>query len=292
MRDAHDVATVRAAEAELMAALPDGTLMQRAAAGLAAVCADLLEPGLRGAGRRADRQRRQRRRRALRRGPAGPARRAAYSRSLPGRPGPRGRARRALRGVGRPRRRPAPTRRRALRSCRADLVLDGISASAARAACGSRTPSLAARPRARRDRGRGRPAQRHRRRHRRGRRARGPRRRHRHLRHVEARAARRSRRRARRRGRAGRHRPGTAPAARPTSCSAQAADVAALLPVAHRRLRQVPPGRHRRRLRQRAASPARPCCPSAAPSAAARGWSGSSPPSRRWRSCGSGGRRP
>jgi ADP-dependent NAD(P)H-hydrate dehydratase / NAD(P)H-hydrate epimerase len=43
MRDAREVAKVRAAEAELMAALPDGTLMQRAAAGLAAICAQLLD---------------------------------------------------------------------------------------------------------------------------------------------------------------------------------------------------------------------------------------------------------
>ena len=42
MRDAREVAKVRAAEAELMAALPDGTLMQRAATGLAGVCAQLL----------------------------------------------------------------------------------------------------------------------------------------------------------------------------------------------------------------------------------------------------------
>ncbi len=42
MRDAHDVAKVRAAESELMAAVPDGALMQRAAAGLASVCATLL----------------------------------------------------------------------------------------------------------------------------------------------------------------------------------------------------------------------------------------------------------
>ena len=44
MRYAHAVADVRAAERELMARLPDGALMQRAAAGLAAVCADLLDP--------------------------------------------------------------------------------------------------------------------------------------------------------------------------------------------------------------------------------------------------------
>ena len=43
MRDAREVAKVRAAEAELMAALPDGTLMQRAATGLAAICAQLLD---------------------------------------------------------------------------------------------------------------------------------------------------------------------------------------------------------------------------------------------------------
>ncbi|MFI7411136.1 NAD(P)H-hydrate dehydratase [Streptomyces sp. NPDC049627] len=42
MRSAYSVETVRAAERELMARLPDGALMQRAAAGLAAACADLL----------------------------------------------------------------------------------------------------------------------------------------------------------------------------------------------------------------------------------------------------------
>lgn len=42
MRDAHAVAEVRAAEQGLMATLPPGALMARAAAGLAAVCARLL----------------------------------------------------------------------------------------------------------------------------------------------------------------------------------------------------------------------------------------------------------
>jgi hydroxyethylthiazole kinase-like uncharacterized protein yjeF len=42
VRDAYQVAKIRAAEAALMAIVPDGTLMQRAAAGLAAVCAGLL----------------------------------------------------------------------------------------------------------------------------------------------------------------------------------------------------------------------------------------------------------
>ncbi|MGP3773738.1 NAD(P)H-hydrate dehydratase [Streptomyces sp. SDT5-1] len=42
MRFAHDVETVRFAERQLMARLPEGALMQRAAAGLAAACADLL----------------------------------------------------------------------------------------------------------------------------------------------------------------------------------------------------------------------------------------------------------
>ncbi|WP_436786407.1 NAD(P)H-hydrate dehydratase [Yinghuangia sp. YIM S10712] len=42
MREAHSVEQVRAAEAALMAVLPEGTLMQRAAAGLAATCAGLL----------------------------------------------------------------------------------------------------------------------------------------------------------------------------------------------------------------------------------------------------------
>ncbi|WP_404815340.1 NAD(P)H-hydrate dehydratase [Streptomyces thermolineatus] len=42
MRSAHTVHDVRAAEAALMARLPEGALMQRAAAGLAAVCAGVL----------------------------------------------------------------------------------------------------------------------------------------------------------------------------------------------------------------------------------------------------------
>ncbi|NEC08262.1 NAD(P)H-hydrate epimerase, partial [Streptomyces sp. SID7909] len=42
MRTAYSVDTVRAAEAALMARVPEGALMQRAAAGLAAACADLL----------------------------------------------------------------------------------------------------------------------------------------------------------------------------------------------------------------------------------------------------------
>ncbi|MEY7980734.1 bifunctional ADP-dependent NAD(P)H-hydrate dehydratase/NAD(P)H-hydrate epimerase, partial [Streptomyces pilosus] len=42
MRTAYGVEMVRAAERELMARLPEGALMQRAAAGLAAACADAL----------------------------------------------------------------------------------------------------------------------------------------------------------------------------------------------------------------------------------------------------------
>src|SRR3954451_2981076 len=42
MRRAHTVEQVRAAEAELMATLPEGALMQRAAAGLAAAVGDFL----------------------------------------------------------------------------------------------------------------------------------------------------------------------------------------------------------------------------------------------------------
>ena len=42
MRNAHSVAAVRAAERELMARLPPGALMLRAAAGLGAVCAGLV----------------------------------------------------------------------------------------------------------------------------------------------------------------------------------------------------------------------------------------------------------
>jgi ADP-dependent NAD(P)H-hydrate dehydratase / NAD(P)H-hydrate epimerase len=43
MRNAHTVADVRAAEHALMANVPDGLLMQRAAAGLAAICGTLLD---------------------------------------------------------------------------------------------------------------------------------------------------------------------------------------------------------------------------------------------------------
>src|SRR3979490_462549 len=42
MRDAYSVSNVRAAEAALFALVPDGARMQRAAAGLASVCAGLL----------------------------------------------------------------------------------------------------------------------------------------------------------------------------------------------------------------------------------------------------------
>jgi hydroxyethylthiazole kinase-like uncharacterized protein yjeF len=49
MRTAYRVETIRAAERALMARLPEGTLMNRAAAGLAAACAGLLKPGLSGA---------------------------------------------------------------------------------------------------------------------------------------------------------------------------------------------------------------------------------------------------
>jgi ADP-dependent NAD(P)H-hydrate dehydratase / NAD(P)H-hydrate epimerase len=44
-RRAHTVADIRAAEEQVMAALPDGVLMQRAAAGLAAACVELLAQG-------------------------------------------------------------------------------------------------------------------------------------------------------------------------------------------------------------------------------------------------------
>ncbi|MYV65502.1 bifunctional ADP-dependent NAD(P)H-hydrate dehydratase/NAD(P)H-hydrate epimerase, partial [Streptomyces sp. SID2131] len=45
MRTAYRVETVRAAEAALMARLPEGALMGRAAAGLAAACCSLLGKG-------------------------------------------------------------------------------------------------------------------------------------------------------------------------------------------------------------------------------------------------------
>lgn len=52
MLGVHSVAQVRAAEAALMARLPEGALMQRAAAGLAAACVDLLAGSGRGGGSR------------------------------------------------------------------------------------------------------------------------------------------------------------------------------------------------------------------------------------------------
>ncbi|MBO0517526.1 NAD(P)H-hydrate epimerase, partial [Streptomyces beijiangensis] len=42
MRSAYGVERVRAAEAEAMGRVPEGALMQRAAAGLAAACADVM----------------------------------------------------------------------------------------------------------------------------------------------------------------------------------------------------------------------------------------------------------
>jgi hydroxyethylthiazole kinase-like uncharacterized protein yjeF len=50
MRHAHDTSQVRAAEAQLMAKLPPGTLMDRAAAGLAATCGRLLSGRVGGRG--------------------------------------------------------------------------------------------------------------------------------------------------------------------------------------------------------------------------------------------------
>ena len=49
MRDAYSVSQVRAAEAALFALVPEGALMQRAAAGLTAVCTGLLRAGAGGA---------------------------------------------------------------------------------------------------------------------------------------------------------------------------------------------------------------------------------------------------
>ncbi len=85
MRSAYRVETVRAAEAALMARLPEGALMQRAAAGLAAASRAAAGAGVRRARRPAGGQRRQRRRRPLRRGPAGAARRPGCRRCCSGR---------------------------------------------------------------------------------------------------------------------------------------------------------------------------------------------------------------
>ena len=61
MRSAHTVEQVRAAERALMARLPEGALMQRAAAGLASAVLDLLGQAYGARVRAAGRQRRQRR---------------------------------------------------------------------------------------------------------------------------------------------------------------------------------------------------------------------------------------
>ena len=153
-----------------MARLPEGALMARAATGLALECARLLERVYGARGRAAGRRRQQRRRRAVRRRRAGPARRA----------GARGAARRptaahagglaALRARRRPARRSA-TRPRPPRSPAPTWSSTASSASAARAACAARRCALAGAARDVLDRGRRR-ALRRRRRHRRGRRAR------------------------------------------------------------------------------------------------------------------------
>ena len=93
-----------------MARLPEGALMQRAAAGLAYAVLDLLGRGVRRPGAAAGRRGRQRRRRAVRRGAAGPARGARWRRCCsPDRAHAAGLA--ALRARGRPgRRRREPAR--------------------------------------------------------------------------------------------------------------------------------------------------------------------------------------
>ena len=222
----YDVATVRAAERPLLAALPDGALMARAAAGLAPVCARLLDGvyGARvvllvGAGNNGG-DALLRRRRGWR-GAAPGSRRV-----LLGRPGARG-------GAGRAAPRPvagsSPRRRHRRTSPRPTWSSTASSASAAAAAL--REPAAARRsprcPTARRSspstcraastptpaRSTGAAVQR---------------RRDRDLRRAQDRAARRPRRRARRGRRAGRHR--ARPAAGRTVEVLQADDVAALLP--------------------------------------------------------------
>ncbi len=132
MRRAHTVEQVRAAEEALMAQLPEGALMQRAAAGLAARGAGpARRPAatrcLRPPGAAAGRRGRQRRRRAVGRRPARAARvrgggRAAgrpYRRGRPGRAAPRRRAHRRGRVLASPRRPGRRDRghRRPVRAC-------------------------------------------------------------------------------------------------------------------------------------------------------------------------------
>ena len=159
--------------------------MQRAATGLATVCARLLGGGLRTPGRAARRHRQQRRRRAVRRRAPRPAGRPGRRR--PARPGA-GARRRARRAARAPADGCSRRRRRSPRVGRADLVLDGMLGIGGR---GGLRPDAAelARPRRRGaggDRRRRRP-QRHRRRHRRGRGHRLPGHAHRHLRRGQAR---------------------------------------------------------------------------------------------------------
>ena len=199
VRGAFPVEVVRAAERAAMQAVPDGALMQRAAAGLAAECARILRRGVYGTpGRAPRRRRRQRRRRALRRGAAGRAAGAAVTAVLlsPDRAHPGGLA--ALRAAGGralPAGSPAATDvagrgpAGAGRDRRDRRLAAGCGRARGRAASRAVTGT----------RRRGRPAQRRRRGHRRGRGRGGPGRRDRHLRRAQARAAGRRRRRARRR---------------------------------------------------------------------------------------------
>ena len=124
MRTAYSVETVRAAERELMARLPEGALDAagggRTGRGLRGVAG----AGVRQPGRAAGRQRRQRRRRAVRRGPAGPPRRRV---SWPCCSRPTGRTTPAgSRPCAAPAARGARSGRGGGPIRRADLVVDGI----------------------------------------------------------------------------------------------------------------------------------------------------------------------
>ena len=112
-----------------MARLPEGALMQRAAAGLAYAVLDLLGRGVRRPGAAARRRGQQRRRRAVRRRAARPARACGSRRCCSARTGPR----RGARGPA-ARRRPGGRLGRRGRAARTSSST-GSSASAAAAAC-------------------------------------------------------------------------------------------------------------------------------------------------------------
>ena len=203
MHGVYPVADVRAAEEALMARLPEGALMQRAAHALSVHCAALLGTVYGASGRRCSSAAATTAATRCMRARGWRARGARVTALLldPSRAHAGGLA--ALRAAG-GRVSPAPTRRWSA----AISSSTGCWGSVGGAGCASLRPTLADAASRLADGG-GRPAQRRRCRHRRGGGVGGARRRHRDVRRAEGRARRRRGSGAGRRGAAGRHRAGT-----------------------------------------------------------------------------------